>query len=213
MAATQLSIYNNALVKHLGERKLESLTENRKPRRLLDQVWDNDFLEECLEEGHWNFATRTFSSEYSASVDPDFGYRYAHIKPTDWLRTSALSLDEYFRHPLGDYRDEAGYWFCDAEVIYVSMVSKDNSYGLDLSKYPDSYVDYLEKKLAASICMALTQSRTKAGDLEAMAARALQNARAKDAMNDPAKRVPSGSWVGARRGRANWRPPTNINTY
>ena len=37
MANDQLSLYNNALTV-LGERKIASLTENREPRRVLDDV-------------------------------------------------------------------------------------------------------------------------------------------------------------------------------
>lgn len=212
MAATQLSIYNNALVKHLGEKKLSSLTENRKPRRVLDTIWDSDFVKSCLEEGYWNFATRTFSSEYNSSIDPDFGYKYAHDKPDDWVKTSGISLDDYFSTPLQRYWDESEYWWTDAEVIYVRMISDDDSYGGDMSSWPESFVDYVEKKLAAEACMAITQSKSKTKDLERMAEVALKNARNKDALNDPPTYPPTGSWVRARRGRRNWEPPTNIRT-
>jgi hypothetical protein len=208
---TKLQVYNNALSEYLGERKLASLTENRKPRRLLDQAWDSDFVKGVLEMGLWNFATRTVSSDYSPSVDPDFGYQYAHDKPTDWVRTSAISLDEYFRTPLTEYNDEQGYLFLDAETVYWRYISDDSSYGSDLSIWPESFTALAECELAKKICRALTQSDTDRDRLEKMSEKLLRNAKAKDAMNDPPKFPPTGSWLRARRG-ARRNPPTNIRT-
>ena len=54
----KLSIYNGAL-NILGERKLASETENREPRYQLDDIWDNDMVDRCLQMGQWNFAARS----------------------------------------------------------------------------------------------------------------------------------------------------------
>src|SRR5258708_823139 len=119
----KLSLYNGALTEFLGERKLANLTENREPRRVLDEIWDGGALRYCLEQGLWNFAMRTIQLTYSPSVEPDFGFRYAFDKPTDWVRTAALCVDEFFRCPLLQYNDEAGFWFADIDTIYVRYIS------------------------------------------------------------------------------------------
>jgi hypothetical protein len=202
----RLSIYNNALLQ-LGERKLASLTENRKPRRVLDQVWDSDFIRGCLEDGHWNFGTRTIRSDYNPSISPDFGYKYAHDKPDDWVRTSALSISEYVTDPLTSYNDEVNFWFCDHPVIFVRYVSDDPSYGGDMSSWPESFVDYVETKLAAKICLSITQSSVKENDLLSKANDMLKVVKGRDAQNDPPKFTPTGSWVRSRagsRGRGRW---------
>lgn len=209
--ATKLQTYNNALVVHLGERKLASLTENRKPRRLLDQIWDSGFIKEVLEDGLWNFATRTVSSDYSPSIDPDFGFQYAHDKPTDFVRTSAISLDEYFRTPLTEYNDEGEYLYLGAETVYWRYISDDASYGSDLALWPESFSAYAEAKLAKKICRALTQSDSEENNLEKKCEKLLRAAKAKDAMNDPPKFTTTGSWLRSRRG-ARQNPPTNIRT-
>jgi hypothetical protein len=49
--------------------------------------------------------------------------RGAFAKPTDWVDTSAVCQDEYFRVPLLQYADEVGYWFADLDEIYVKYVS------------------------------------------------------------------------------------------
>src|SRR3546814_10721056 len=76
MTATQLSLYNGAL-RLCGEAKLANLTEDREPRYVLDDVWDDGALRHCLQQGLWNFAMRTVEAEYSPSVEPSFGFRRA----------------------------------------------------------------------------------------------------------------------------------------
>ena len=39
----RLDVYNGAL-RRLGSRRLASLTENREPRRVLDDIWNNGAL-------------------------------------------------------------------------------------------------------------------------------------------------------------------------
>jgi len=212
--ATKLQVYNNILI-HIGERKLSSLSENRKSRRVLDAIWDSGLVNACLEAGQWNFATRTIQSEYSPSITPEFGYRYGHDKPSDWIRTSAISLGENLTDPLLAYNDEAGYWFCDAETIFVRYVSNDAAYGLDLSAWPESFTSYVEAEGAARAAKSITISDTEVARLEAVSAKSLRSAKAKDAMNDSARYTPAGSWVRARGGsRRSGRgdPPTNIRT-
>ena len=79
---TKLKLYNKALL-YCKERKLASLTEEGKPRRLLDEVYD-DSIEYCLEEGLWKFATQTVRIDYDESIAPLYGYRRAFVKPSDW---------------------------------------------------------------------------------------------------------------------------------
>ena len=47
--ADKLGVYNGIL-RELGESRLASLTEDRKPRHEIDNVYDS-LLEHCLEEG------------------------------------------------------------------------------------------------------------------------------------------------------------------
>lgn len=199
--ATKLSIYNAALTKHLGERKLASLSESREPRRVLDDIWDDDFVGACLELGQWNFASRTAEIDYSDSVTPPFGYIHAFEKPDDWRRTIALSSDPYFNEPLIRVTDEANYWFSDADILYVKYVSDDAEYGNDLSLWPATFTHWTEAHLANLACERITQSSTKQEKLEARDRKLLRKAQGIDAMNDPVTFPPQGAWVGSRFGR------------
>lgn len=201
MALTQLKLYNGAL-SYLGERKLSSLTEARASRRALDDVWDGgDFKGLVLENGFWNFAIRTVQIDYDPSIDPGFGYPYAIDKPSDWIRTVAISADEYFVAPLLEYSDEAGYIFSDNETLYMRYISNDDNYGGNLAEWPESFSEYAKAFMAHRASMRLTQSEDKTEYLRKLSEKLLIQARSRDAMNEPPVFSPQGSWVSSRRGR------------
>ena len=195
--ATKLSIYNGALA-DLGARRISSLSEARESRRVLDAYWDQGFVRQVLSEAAWTFATRTVALEGSSSIEPSFGYRIAFEKPDDWVRTAALSLDEYLRTPLLEYRDEAGFWFCDSDLIYVSFVSDGAAYGGDLSLWPANVERYASLRLAHQSAKRITESTADKEALKEDMVHALSKARSTDAMDQPERPLPPGSWSRAR---------------
>jgi hypothetical protein len=194
--ATKLGVYNDAL-ELIGERSLSSVSENREPRRVLDGRYDSA-LNYCLEAGYWNFAMRSVEFTADTVVEPPFGFTYAFEKPSDWIRTAALSDSETFMTPLRHYVDEGDYWFADITPIYVRYVSNGATYGLDLTRWPETFTRYVVAHLAAEICERLTQNSSKLEELRRLEKRRLADAKAKDAINDPVGRVPTGSWVLSR---------------
>lgn len=206
MAATKLGLYNGAL-RILKERKLASLTEAREPRRLLDDAYGdgstNGAIRYCLEMGQWTFATRSVQIDYSPSVTPSFGYRYAFDRPTDLVRVTAVCQDEYFTVPLLQYVDERNYWYASQQTIYVKYVSNHATYGADLSLWPESFVKTVEAYLAKEIAATLTtddkiiQRAYQIWDAEEKKANSI------DAMNKPTSFPPAGAWVSSRHGRSN----------
>lgn len=196
---TRLSLYNRAL-RHLGHRTLASLTESVEARRALDAAWDGGFIRYCLEQGQWNFATRTASLSYSPSVETGFGYSRAFDVPDDWVRTIAVSADEFFAAPLNDIMMEGSYWYCGLDTIYVRYVSDDASFGSDLSLWPETFTHFAAAHLAKEACSAITGSESKIDRMTKEAKRLLADARGKDAMNEGTSFPPTGSWVRARRG-------------
>ncbi|WP_404705031.1 hypothetical protein [Yersinia vastinensis] len=194
---SQLNVYNDAL-RLVGERQLTSLTENREPRRLLDAVW-NGSLKYCLEQGQWNFAIRSVRVNYSPSVEPPFGYRRAFNKPDDYVRTVAFASDPFFNSPIIQYTDEAGFWFCDLDEIYIRYVSNDEAFGLDTSLWPETYNNFVAAYLALQI-----SPRLKNGSDQDALAREYKSAKTdaltKDALQEPTKIFPSGRWVMSRQG-------------
>lgn len=204
--ATKLQLYQKALL-YCKERSLSSLTENREPRRLLDQVYDTGGIATCLEEAQWKFATRAVKLDYDATLTREFGYLYGFSKPTDWVKTVAMCSDEYFRQPLLDYSHEAGYWYCDLQVIYVKYVSNDNLYGNAIGDWPESFFNYVAAHFAMEIVGKLSGSNDSLiSYVAAIYEKNRKHAKANDAWNQPQKFPASGSWSNSRtRGRSGHR--------
>lgn len=194
---SKLTLYNGSL-RLLGERRLLTLTEDRPARRYLDDAWDDGLVDDALEQGFWNFATRSVEMQASASVEPEFGYRYAFQKPDDYIRTAALCTDEFFKHTLNEYTDEAHYWFADYDTLYLQYISNDVDYGLNMANWPGTFVALVEAMLADEVKELVTGNDGKYDRIKKALKDARIDARSKDAMNQPVKFAPAGTWVSAR---------------
>lgn len=201
---SRLTLYNGALLL-CGERALSALTENVEPRYLLDTAWnDGAAAQYCLEQGQWHFAMRSSRMDYNPSITPEWGYPRAFDKPTDWVATSGVFSDEFMKWPLTDYADEVSYWFANVDEIFVKYVSNSTTYGMDLSRWPASFADYVHAYLASKIVRKLPGGadkvedicRPKAGVLD----RALLIAKNKAAMANVVTFPTRGTWVAARHG-------------
>jgi len=199
MAITQLGLYNEAL-RLLGERRLASLAENREPRRVLDDIWNDGALDYCLEQGLWNFATRAVEIEASTTTIPNFGYMNAFDKPNDFIRTVGVAEDEFFNVPLLKVLEETGFWFADIDPIYVRYISKDSNYGYDYTRWPVTFAKYVATFLASEAALTITQSAEKHGIIFSMMQARLKDARSKDAMAESTAFMPQGNWNASRRG-------------
>lgn len=198
---TQLTLYNAAL-RLLGERSLAAIDEDRKPRHLLDDVWNADLIDFVLEQGQWNFAMRAVQLTPSTTSIPAFGHVHAYDKPNDWIRTSGVCEDEFFKVPLLEYLEETGFWFAEIDPIYVRYISNSASYGSDLTRWPSTFTKYVEAYLASEIAYAITQSDAKLKVALALAQRRLIDARSKDAMNEATAFPPPGKWNKSRATRS-----------
>lgn len=202
--ATRLGLYNAALLE-IGERGLSSLTEDREPRRVLDTVWNDSAIRYCLSKGQWKFATRSVRLEPSTSIAPGFGYQNAYPLPSDFVRTTAVFADEYGNVPLTAYRQEARHIFADIYPIYVSYVSDDDTYGGDLASWPEEFARFVTVYLASRIVWRITQNQSKTDDLRKLMRFLEREAKSSDAMEDPTKFPPLGSFERARLGRTSGR--------
>lgn len=204
MAATRLSLYNDALLL-AGERSLSTLSEDNEPRRLLDQIYNNQGIDACLEEGQWMFAMRTIQIDYDPGVTPTYGLARAFDKPTDWVLTSALCSDEFFRVPVLRYVDEAGFWYSDLDTLYVRYVSNDASYGASMALWPPSFKDFVAAHFASQLVLKTSndESRLKMfvnpeNPEHSIRGRALLRAKSRCAMASPTSIPAQGMWSRSR---------------
>lgn len=196
----RLKLYNAALGE-CGERKLASLSESREPRRILDDVWDNGFINDVLAQGEWTFATRTIELPADDDTETQFGYANAFVIPTDHLKTVGLCEDERFDVPLLEYHVETGFWFADIDPIWVRYVSNDADYGSNLSIWPSDFCRWAEMYLAVRIQPRLTGSKADRAAMLKELKRLRLDAKSCDAMEKPTQFMPQGSWAASRGGR------------
>lgn len=205
MATSQLALYNQALL-YCEERSLASLSEARKPRFLLDQVWNDGGVRACLEEGLWTFATRTESIVFDPNIQPAFGYIHAFQQPPDYIRTVAIASDAYFNSALTQYADEKGYWWGDLDTLFVKYVSDDPLYGKNLAGWPETFKLFVASHFASLIVKSLTHSKEIQDRVEAIRRKNLVSCRGKDGMNEPPGFFPRGQLSRARQGMSFGRP-------
>jgi hypothetical protein len=194
----KLTLYKRALLM-LGERAISSLSEDREPRRLLDQVWDAGAVRKCLDDGYWKFALRSQMLDPSTDVTPSFGFQHAYDKPEDFVKLAAFCADEFFRSPVTEYTEEGGFWFSSHNPIYIKYVSDGASYGADLTIWPEGFSEYVSAYLAAEIVKRVTQSESDRQAIYAIKRQRLLDAKSSDAMEGPTQLLPTGSWTAARR--------------
>ena len=201
MAVTKLDLYNLALLE-LKASPLVSLTEARESRRVLDVHYPR-VLAYMLEQGFWNFAMRTVEITQDATITPAFGYSMAFNKPTDWVRTFAISLNERLEPILSQYIEESNLWFADAGPLYVRYVSNSVSgYGYDLTRFTERYMKAFYFELAARSCSKVAGSSDGLkDDLEKKAKGFLVEAQQFEALREPAQMLPQGRWNAGRFAR------------
>lgn len=192
----KLSLYNGALL-FIAESKLSALTDDDEKRHLLDLVFDRGGIKSVLQQGLWNFAVRTQKLEASTSITPSFGHQYAFDKPSDFVRTVEISLGERFNDPLLNYQQEGSYFFLDHDELYIRYVSNGSGYGGDYSLWPESFSRFAEAWFGHQISMKL-KNRADQKTLKSDMRDLRSEARSNDAMEEPTRFPPTGSWVRSR---------------
>ncbi len=196
--ADKLSVYRQVSIE-IGDRRIKDLNEDRKPRRIIDDVY-LPVLHECLENGLWNFALKRVELNESPDTETEFGHTFFFDKPNDWRRTAALSADEYMDYPLIRYRDGIDGWLADIDPIYLEYVSDATTHGMNLGRWPALFERYVVLMLAQRVIEPITQNlRKKIQDLDETVKRALHDSLSKDAMNEAApKFLPPSRFVRSR---------------
>lgn len=193
--ALWLKIYNDALqCMHMPH--MIDANDDSQARSALDIALDNDLVENLLEEINWAFPHTLVKITQDPSLEPDWGYRYVFNKPSDILRLRGIFQDEYARHPLKDYADEGGNFYCELTELWLDYIP--NTSLEDPSSWPANF----RKLVAATMARDAAGSVPGANVLAAEAAykERLNRSKSIDANQSPPVRIASGSWVRSRGG-------------
>jgi hypothetical protein len=204
MGATQMGVYNKAL-RHLEERKLAALTEQREPLRYLNDEW-SDAVEFCLFQGFWNFSIRNQQNNASTQNVPNFGYIFAFPKPTDWVKTFMIADNSDYNPTLRRYDDQNNFWYADVTPLYTKFISNDPNFGLNMALWTPGFIEYLAAYLAWLCAPRLKQAQDKVDRLEKLQKKKRTEAIAIDAMDLPPGQFPVGTWVQSRAPRGSILP-------
>lgn len=134
MAITRLSIYNKAL-SLIGERALADVSERREPRFVLDNLYNYEAINTCLELAKPKFAQRT-AQLINPVASTTHGLPHTYTFPTDYISTLELSgphggpgsfyADESLNNPIDRYIVERRGVSCDIPTrIWMRYISAD----------------------------------------------------------------------------------------
>jgi hypothetical protein len=193
-----LSLYNRAL-RHLKVRRLASLTEDVTARYELDAVF-SDVKQAMLEKAGWKFAIRTSQLDADPNVTPGFGKAYVFALPDDFVRWAAVSVDDRFNVEDFSFEEKNGLLFSDNATLYVKYVSNDTAYGFDLGKFTDNYAEAFGAEMAERTCLPITKDANLLVDVKRESLRLLNRAKQFDALSDPVRFKPPGTFVTSRSG-------------
>lgn len=195
--ATKLGLFNAALIE-AGHRRLVDTGEPVEAGRVLNEIYP-DVVKMCLERGFWNFAMETVKLTADTGIEPAFGFTEVFAKPSDWVRTAALSADERFTVPLTRAVDDASFLSADVSPVYMRYISNDTGLGFELSRWPSSFARYVALELAYRICPTVAASESMKERIGKDRKDAEKFSLNTDAMNEPQPQFqPPGNWVNSR---------------
>lgn len=188
-ASSKVEIANRALIA-LGQPTIAAFDDDSNEARAVNVSYET-CRRYVLRHHIWNFAAKRSSLTQRATA-PVFGWSFAFILPADCLRAVYLSDQTIpFRVEHGvDGRD----LLTDnntANLIYIADVE-------DTRMMDDGFVEALVYRLAWAICLRLTGSTEKQGQMSAFFVDAMNEARYTDALEGTLQSATAQRWLRAR---------------
>lgn len=194
MPFTRTQIANMALG-HIGTYRINAYTEDSNEAVAVREVYERVKLD-LLASAPWDFAIDQ-QQLGRVGATPVTRYTYAYNKPTNWLRTVALSEYSDMGIPLLEYRDIAGTIQTNAEYVFMEYVS--SAAGEEVFSVP--FVTAFTFGIAVECCKKINASDQQKDYLAKQFDREKVKALMLEAMHQPPIAIPPSSWATARRGR------------
>ena len=197
--ADKLQVWQQATV-HLGEARLNALTDDVEVRYVFDDAWPG-VVAEAFNAGDWDFATNIVSL---TQTDPQVllgGWLYQYDYPSNWERTLTVSNDPNLDEPYDEYENVGTNLYANDEQIFMRYIRNDLMDDADVSLWPTMFWRYVAVFLAYETTERLTQSTTSAEKLDRMLTKALRKAKSVDARNTQGRNlIRNSEWLRAQRG-------------
>jgi hypothetical protein len=193
LATAEVDIVNSALIK-LGDETISSLSDSNKRARLANEQYDK-CRREVLSAHPWNFALKRVQLSQNATA-PAFGFTYRYDVPADNLRIWRVwnSANDDDDHEIHRWKVENGYVLTDEAAVYALYIYNCE----DVTLFEAKFEEMLALRLAADLCEALTQRRSKANDLMSAYKEWEKEARSMDGQVGTPDPVIEGDWLSHR---------------
>lgn len=203
MASTSQTALVNYAARLVAASRITALTDGTKNANVAQDIYAI-CLDDLLASHNWNFATRRAKLARSSST-PTFGYDYAYVLPSDWLKTVSVHDNDNGDGTVDAKEEEvAGQGVICASVedlylVYVGTVT-------DVNRMPAKFRMAFVTALARDIAIAIADSNAIRDYFDGRARKALLAAQSVDAQGSAPEKRPAGSWVTSRGG---WRTKTD----
>ncbi len=188
MALTDLEIANQALVR-LGASTIESFVENTAEAKTAS-IFLEPITKMLLSAHPWGFATAQ-STLGAAETDPIADYSYAFDLPADFLRV--ISAGTGIKGRGLDYRVYQKTLHTNYEDVVLTYIFQPN-----YEDFPPFFDQLIVARLAAELCIPITESTTRTKTLFEMAEQELRQAKLIDAQQDTPISVQDFALINAR---------------
>jgi len=148
MSVSQVQIVNLALLK-FGNISIQAITDATPQARVANTLWDI-IRDEVLYSYPWNFALKRETLSTPSVVEPEFGFDYKFILPTDCLRVWELSETD------ADWTVEGGELYTSNEECNVRYIAKIT----DVSLFTPAFITCFATRLAAELCPRLSDNKS-----------------------------------------------------
>lgn len=184
--ASAVSICNLALY-HLGVASISSLTENTKPARACNAIYE-DQRDQLLRRYPWNFAVTRTTLAALASPTPAYDYSDYFQLPADCLRLLEVKDDSTYKVEGRRIASNAG---APLYIKYVAQIT-------DANQYDSLFRAALAARIAVTLAPTFTDSAAKRERAEAAYKAAILEAFGADGVEESPEYIRTDPWLDAR---------------
>lgn len=194
--ASDVDICNVALGK-LGAARISSIDNPQTDNEELCSLFYPIVLNLMLERRDWTFLMKRAVNSTPLTDAPEWGYDKAFLKPNKTFRVIDVRKNGFDRVASSfQWRLESDLIVCDASTIYVRYISSD----ISTSNLSGVFVMAFATRLAAEMCIQITENRNLKADLLVESTMLIDEAAATDGLQGKHEQTHASSLQNARVG-------------